>query len=131
MNMTLILAALAATSVLLIMFALVGRRGADPVQARLSQLGTMQAKTLEELELQQPFFDRSIRPLALKLSGIGQKLHEPQEGPGHREAAGHGRQPLRDAHGRLPGPQGGRGGRHGGRRVPARRPHRPQPRAWA
>ena len=30
MNLTLILAALAATSVLLIMFALVGRRGADP-----------------------------------------------------------------------------------------------------
>ena len=74
MNMTLILAILAATSVLLIMFALVGRRGADPVQARLSQLGTMQAKTLEELELQQPFFDRSIRPLALKVSGIGARF---------------------------------------------------------
>ena len=74
MNMTLILAILAAASVLLIMFALLGRRGADPVQARLSQLGTMQAKTLEELELQQPFFDRSIRPLALKVSGIGARF---------------------------------------------------------
>ncbi len=82
MSMTLILAALAACSVLLIMFALVGRRGADPVQARLSQLGTMQAKTLEELELQQPFFDRSIRPLALRLSGIGRRFTSPKKAKG-------------------------------------------------
>ena len=82
MNMTLVLAVLAATSVLLIMFALVGRRGADPVQARLSQLGTMQAKTLEEIELQQPFFDRSIRPIALKLSGIGQRFTSPKKARG-------------------------------------------------
>ena len=29
----------------------------------------MQAKNLEELELQQPFFERTIRPLAARLSG--------------------------------------------------------------
>src|SRR5262249_24461327 len=38
---------------------------------RLTQLGSMQARTLEELELQQPFFECTIRPLALRLSGIG------------------------------------------------------------
>ena len=40
----------------------------DPVQARLTQLGSMQAKNLEELELQQPFFERTLRPLAARLS---------------------------------------------------------------
>ncbi|MCY7418594.1 MAG: type II secretion system F family protein, partial [Chloroflexi bacterium] len=82
MSLTLFLAVLAALSVLLIMFALVGRGGADPVQARLTQLGTMQAKTLEDIELQQPFFDRSIRPLALKLSGIGQRFTSPKKARG-------------------------------------------------
>ena len=38
------------------------RAAADPVQARLSQLGSMQAKTLEEIELQQPFFERTDPP---------------------------------------------------------------------
>ena len=51
-----------------------GARGGDPVQARLTQLGSMQARTLEEIELQQPFFDRTVRPLAARLSGIGTKL---------------------------------------------------------
>lgn len=82
MSLTLFLAVLAGLSVLLIMFALVGRGGADPVQARLTQLGTMQAKTLEDIELQQPFFDRSIRPLALKLSGIGQRFTSPKKARG-------------------------------------------------
>ena len=46
----------------------------DPVQARLTQLGSMQARTLEELELQQPFFERTVRPLAIRLSGVGQRF---------------------------------------------------------
>ena len=52
----------------------------DPVQARLSQLGSMQARTLEELELQQPLFERTLRPLAGRLSGVGQRLHQPEQG---------------------------------------------------
>ncbi len=82
MNLTVILAILAAASVLLIMFALVGRQSADPVQARLTQLGSMQAKTLEEIELQQPFFDRSIRPLARRVSVIGQRFTSPKKARG-------------------------------------------------
>ena len=65
-----IIAAVAAGAILLIAYGLAGNRSADPVQARLSQLGTMQARTLEELELQQPFFERTIRPLAGRLSGV-------------------------------------------------------------
>jgi tight adherence protein C len=59
----------AAAAVLLIVYGLIGTAPVDPVQARLTQLGSMQAKNLEELELQQPFFDRTIRPLAGRLAG--------------------------------------------------------------
>ncbi|HLY15046.1 MAG TPA: type II secretion system F family protein [Candidatus Limnocylindrales bacterium] len=64
-----IVAAAAAGAILLIVAGLSGGRAVDPVQARLTQLGTMQAKNLEELELQQPFLERTLRPLAGRLSG--------------------------------------------------------------
>jgi tight adherence protein C len=62
-------AALAAGAILLIVLGLGGSAPVDPVQARLTQLGTMQAKNLEELELQAPFIERTLRPLAAGLSG--------------------------------------------------------------
>ena len=65
----LVVAGVGALAILLIVGAVVSGRSVDPVQARLSQLGTMQAKNLEELELQRPFFDRTVRPLAKRLSG--------------------------------------------------------------
>ncbi len=74
MSLSLIMAVVAAVGVLLIFYSVAGARRGDPVQARLTQLGSMQARSLEELELQQPFFERTIRPLAVRLSGIGQKL---------------------------------------------------------
>ena len=46
----------------------------DPVQARLTQLGSMQAKNLEELELQQPIIDRTLRPLMARISGRMSKM---------------------------------------------------------
>jgi len=63
------IAAAAAIGVLLIVVGLAGSSPVDPVQARLTQLGSMQAKNLEELELQQPFMERTLRPLANRLSG--------------------------------------------------------------
>ena len=63
-----IVAAVAALAILLIFLGLAGSSPVDPVQARLTQLGTMQAKNLEELELQQPFIERTLRPLATRLS---------------------------------------------------------------
>jgi tight adherence protein C len=65
----LVIAAVAAGAILLIVLGLAGSTPVDPVQARLTQLGTMQAKNLEELELQQPFIERTLRPLAARLSG--------------------------------------------------------------
>jgi tight adherence protein C len=64
-----VIAGVAALAILLIFVGLAGSAPVDPVQARLTQLGTMQAKNLEELELQQPFIERTLRPLASRLSG--------------------------------------------------------------
>jgi len=69
-----IVAAAAAGAILLIFLGLAGRAPVDPVQARLTQLGTMQAKNLEELELQQPFVERTLRPLFFRLSGFVSRL---------------------------------------------------------
>jgi tight adherence protein C len=74
MGMPLLIALATAGGVLLVFWAIAGRTKGDAVQARLAQLGSMQAKTLEEIELQQPFFDRTVRPLAVRLSGIGRKF---------------------------------------------------------
>ena len=65
----LIVALAAAGAILLIVIGLAGNAPVDPVQARLTQLGSMQAKNLEELELQMPFIERTLRPLASRLSG--------------------------------------------------------------
>jgi tight adherence protein C len=63
-----LVAALAAGAVLFIVFAVTTSAPVDPVQARLTQLGSMQARNLEELELQAPFLERTLRPLAKRLS---------------------------------------------------------------
>ncbi len=65
----LIVAAVAAGAILLIFIGLAGGSSVDPVQQRLTQLGAVQAANLEELELQAPLFERTIRPLANRLSG--------------------------------------------------------------
>ena len=67
--LALVVAGAAALAVLFIVLGLTRKPAIDPVQARLSQLGTMQAKNLEELELQQPFAERTLRPLMARLSG--------------------------------------------------------------
>ena len=74
MGMPLLIALATAGGILLVFWAIAGRTRGDAVQARLAQLGSMQARTLEEIELQQPFFDRTVRPMAVRLSGIGRKF---------------------------------------------------------
>ncbi len=69
-----IIAAVAAGAILLILYGLTSSAPVDPVQARLTQLGTMQAKNLEELELQAPFAERTLRPLMGRLSGSVSRL---------------------------------------------------------
>ena len=65
----LIVAIVAAFAIILIAYGISGSAPVDPVQARLTQLGASQARTLEEMELQLPFFDRTIKPLAARISG--------------------------------------------------------------
>lgn len=63
-----VIAAAMAIGIVLIAVGVAGSQPVDPVQARLSQLGTMQAHNLEELELQQPFIERTIRPLMARVA---------------------------------------------------------------
>jgi tight adherence protein C len=65
-----IIAGLAAAAVLLITVGVTARPPKDAVQTRLEQL-VAQPKTLEEFELQQPFFDRVLRPVIKRLSKVG------------------------------------------------------------
>ena len=69
-----LIAGVAAIAILLIFVGLAGGSPVDPVQARLTQLGTMQAKNLEELELQQPFVERTLRPLMQRFSGATSRV---------------------------------------------------------
>jgi tight adherence protein C len=60
--------------ILLFFVGLASSSPVDPVQARLTQLGSFQARNLEELELQQPFAERTLRPLIGRLSRMGGRL---------------------------------------------------------
>ena len=90
-----VVALIAGGAILLIVMGLAGNSPIDPVQARLVQLGSMQAGTLEELELQQPFFERTIRPLAVRLSGSVTRITSASFVANTPEAARDGRQPGR------------------------------------
>ena len=67
-----IIALIAAVAVLLITYGLAAKPPEDAVQQRLSQL-VVQPKTLEEYELQQPFFERMVRPVVKRLSKVGRR----------------------------------------------------------
>jgi tight adherence protein C len=69
-----IVAALLGAGIIIIFIGLASGGSVDPVQARLTQLGSLQARNLEELELQQPFADRTLRPLIARLSRMGSRL---------------------------------------------------------
>ncbi|HEX2220956.1 MAG TPA: type II secretion system F family protein [Candidatus Limnocylindria bacterium] len=70
-----IIAAVAAVAVLLIVFGVASRPPKDAVQQRLEQL-VVQPQSLEEMELQQPFFDRAVRPLIKRLATFGRRENQ-------------------------------------------------------
>ena len=72
MQPEIIIAILAAIAVLLVTYGVAASPPRDAVQARLEQL-VVQPKTLEEFELQQPFFERVIRPVVQRLSRMGRR----------------------------------------------------------
>ncbi len=72
MTPEILIAVLAAGAVLLITYGVAARPTEDAVQARLSQL-VVQPRTVEEMELQQPFFERIIRPTIKRFARAGRK----------------------------------------------------------
>jgi tight adherence protein C len=69
---TILIAILAAGAVLLITYGVAARPSEDAVQARLSQL-VVQPKSIEEMELQQPFYERVMRPMIQRLARVGRR----------------------------------------------------------
>jgi tight adherence protein C len=69
---TILIAILAAAAVLLITYGIAARPSEDAVQARLSQL-VVTPKSLEEMELDQPFYERVMRPTIQRLSRMGRR----------------------------------------------------------
>ncbi|HJT63149.1 MAG TPA: type II secretion system F family protein [Candidatus Limnocylindria bacterium] len=85
---TLIIPIFAAIAVLLIVFGTMTRPPKDAVQQRLEQL-VVKPMTLEEAELEQPFFERAVRPIVQRLSKLGRRgaqgnMVEVAEGRLHR-----------------------------------------------
>ena len=72
--MAIILGVCVGGGIMLLFLGLASISPVDPVQARLTQLGSFQARNLEELELQQPFAERTLRPLVARLSRMGTRL---------------------------------------------------------
>jgi tight adherence protein C len=72
MTPEILIAVSAAIAVLLITYGMAAGPPQDAVQQRLSQL-MVQPKSLEEMELQQPFFDRILRPTIQRLARLGQR----------------------------------------------------------
>ena len=62
-----LIAGFAALAVLLLVIGMTAKPTQDTVQQRLSQL-VVQPKTLEEMELEQPFYERTVRPLIKRLA---------------------------------------------------------------
>ncbi len=69
-----ILALFVGGGILLLIVGLASGSPVDPVQARLTQLGSVQARNLEELELQLPFAERTLRPMVTRLSRMSARL---------------------------------------------------------
>src|SRR6187549_2131367 len=78
--MELVIALLAGGAVFLLILAFVPLRRIDPLRARLTQISTVgaTAPTLREMELQVPLFDRTVKPLAARMAGVGQRLASPR-----------------------------------------------------
>src|SRR5687767_9678893 len=72
MTPELIIALLAAAAVLLVTYGIAARPSEDAVQARLSQL-VVQPKSLEEMEMQQPFYERVMRPVIQRMAKAGRR----------------------------------------------------------
>jgi tight adherence protein C len=74
----LVAAVLAGAAIFVIVVGLFGRPVADPVQVRLTSFTSGPTRTLEELELERPIFDRTLRPFVGRFAGLAQRLASPR-----------------------------------------------------
>ena len=74
MGPEIVFAFFAAVAILLVTYGLASKPQ-DPVQQRLSQL-VVQPKSLEEMELQAPFLERTLRPLVKRLARVGARRNQ-------------------------------------------------------
>ena len=72
MSTEIVIAVFAAVAVLLITYGIASSASKDAVQQRLEQL-IVQPKSLEELELQAPLFERTIRPLVQRIARLASR----------------------------------------------------------
>ena len=76
--MELLAAVIAGAAVFLVIVGVLAIPTVDPVQARLTEFSTAPAATLEELELQRPLFDRTLRPVVNRMSGVATRMTSPR-----------------------------------------------------
>jgi tight adherence protein C len=75
--MELVVALIAGLAIFVVIVGLFSRPAADPVQARLTSFTAGSTQTLEQLELERPFFDRTLRPAAGRFAGVAQRINSP------------------------------------------------------
>ena len=75
MTPEILIASLSAGAILLITYGILNRSSEDAVQQRLAQL-VAQAQSLEEMELEQPFSERVLRPIVQRLSRFGRRKEQ-------------------------------------------------------
>jgi tight adherence protein C len=73
----LVIALVAGLAVFVVIVGLFGRPVADPVQVRLTSFTAGPTQTLEELELERPFFDRTLRPFVGRFNGVAERINSP------------------------------------------------------
>src|SRR3954447_2393185 len=73
----LLIALVCGAAIFALIFGLFGQTTPDPVQARLTSFTSAPPATLEELELQRPIFDRTLRPFLGRFNGVAQRTASP------------------------------------------------------
>lgn len=71
-------ALIAGLAVFLVIVGIAATSTVDPVQARLTEFSSAPVASLEQLELQRPLFDRTVRPVVGRLSGVAQRVTSPR-----------------------------------------------------
>jgi len=73
----LVIASLVGVAVFMLVIGLASPPKVDPVQARLTSFASGPVQSLEELELERPIFERTLRPFLSRVTGVAQRLASP------------------------------------------------------